>query len=84
MCCHVSLVRVERVGEQRNELVQFKVHLGHVDSGGDDHLDEFEVVCLCSANLLTETRAETVEGNVLSFTVVPTTLGHAFRFTNLH
>ena len=55
----------------------------HVDARGHHHLNEFVVVCLCGADSLAETRAESVEGNVLSITVVLAALSHTFRLTNL-
>lgn len=50
----------------------------HVDARGHHHLDEFVVVCLCRADFLAETRTETVEGNVLSITVVLAALSNTF------
>ena len=75
---------VEGVREERDKLVQLDLGLGvHVDARGDHHLNELVVVSLCWADFLAETRTETVEGNVLSVTVVLAALGHSFRLTNL-
>ena len=73
------LLIVEGACEERHQLVHLNLGLSvHVDSRRDDHLNEFEAVCLSGADGLVEPWIEPVEGNVLSITVVLAAFSHTF------